>query len=286
MATCRTRGAGVLRKIPPLLIMLPFVLAAAVRLPCQDANPPSIAEILKKAAAYCHRFGTATLNYVCVEDLRDTIYIPFLRLPRSLYEHLKIRSNHFVYDYQLVKVGEKISEQRKLLEENGNPKNVPAAPPRMGRFAFQMIILGPMILSEYWQQYHDYEIAGRGKVGKEKCLIIEAVPKASAPHGHLFGKVWIKEQDGRIMRLEWYQESIQNYEIIEETARALKAKPQIRMTMEYSFEKNGVGFPSKCRISEDYITNERGFRLTLSETTDNYKNYKFYTVETEVRTRQ
>lgn len=286
MAAYRTRRPAVLRRIPLVMMMLVFVLAAAVRPPYQEANPPSIAEILKKAAAYCQLFGTATLNYVCVEDLRETIYIPCLRVSEPPTGHIERRHNHLVYDYQLVKVGEKINEQRKLLEENGIRKNVSAASPRMARFGYQMIILGPMILSEYWQRYHDYKIAGRGKAGREGCVIIEAVPKSSAPPGNLSGKVWIKEQDGRILKLEWYQESIQNYESFVDTGVALKAKPQIGLTMEYLFEKNGIGFPSRCRMSEDYITNTTGLRLTRSETTVTYKDYKFFTVETEVRTQE
>jgi hypothetical protein len=286
MAACRTRSRRAFLRIPLAFFLFSLVVAPNILPVDQEVNPPSLSEILEKAAAYCRRFGTATLNYVCIEDLREAIYIPYRRVPTTFSEHIRRHYNHFVYDYQLVKVGEKINEQRKLLEKNGVRKTVPAAPPRMGRFGYQLIILGPMILSEYWQQYHDYRISGRAKVGKEDCVIIEAVPKPSAPVGHLFGKVWLKEQDGRILKLEWYQESIQNYEIIEETARALKAKPQVRMTMEYLFEKNGIGFPSRCLISEDYVTNERGFRLILSETTITYKGYKFFTVETEVKTKE
>jgi hypothetical protein len=284
MADRRRRSRSAVLRLLLAFSLLHLVVMPNILPTDQKANPPSLAEILEKAAAYCRLFGNASLNYVCIEELRETIYIPYLRVPRPVSDHFQIRNNHFVYDYQLVKVGGKINEQRKLLEESGARKNVPGTPPRMGRIDYKYIILGPLIVNEYWQGYHDYKIMGREKVGKEECTILEAVPKPSAPAGHLYGKVWINERDGRIMKLEWYQESILNYELFVEMGAALRASPQIGLTMEYRFEKNGIGFPSRCRISEDYITNEGGFRLTLSETTITYRNYKFFTVETEVRT--
>jgi hypothetical protein len=284
MAAYRTRRPSVLRRIPLVMMMLPFVVTAAVRPPCQETNPPSLAQILEKAAAYCRLFESASLNYVCVEDVRQTLYVPYLIAPGRLTALTRIVHNHLVYDYQLVGVGENISEQRKLLEKNGIRQNAPAAPSKIARFFYQYIILGPLILSEDQQRYHDYKIAGRGKLGKDKCAILEAVPKPSAPTGRLFGKVWVSERDGRVLKLEWYQESIKNYESFLDTAAALRAKPQIGLTMEYSFEHEGIGFPSRCRMSEDYIRDATRDRLIVSETTVTYKNYKFFTVETEVRT--
>jgi hypothetical protein len=245
---------------------------------------PSLAEILEKAAAYCELFENASLNYVCVEDVKVTTYIPYrsvftTTLPRMSGE----KRDRFIYDYQLIRTGGRTSERRKLLNRDGTPQNSPSAAPTPGSFAYQNIILGPMILSQDWQQYHDYEILGREKVAKEMCAIIQAIPKPSAPRGYLFGKVWVSERDGRILKLEWYQESIQNYEVFAATGKALEAKPRISLTMEYLAEKNGIGFPSRCRMTENYVTNARGIRLMASETTVNYERYKFFTVETEVR---
>ena len=55
---------------------------------------------------------------------------------------------------------------------------------------------------------------------------------------------------------------------------------------EYRFEKNGIRFPSKYTVKEHYIRpNEykTGMeKLAKSEIEVNYKDYKFFVVETEV----
>jgi hypothetical protein len=50
-------------------------------------------------------------------------------------------------------------------------------------------------------------------------------------------------------------------------------------------EKNGIRFPSRYFVKESYINPSRG-KLTLSETTVTYSDYKFFTVETEVMIKQ
>jgi hypothetical protein len=42
--------------------------------------------------------------------------------------------NHLLYDYQLVKTGEKIEEKRILLEENGKKEHIPDASLEVQRF--------------------------------------------------------------------------------------------------------------------------------------------------------
>jgi hypothetical protein len=70
--------------------------------------------------------------------------------------------------------------------------------------------------------------------------------------------------------------------VIEERARRYKAEPEIRFVTEFGFENNGIRFPSKCSIEEAY-RNKKRRRFVRSETTALYSDYKFFTVETEVR---
>jgi hypothetical protein len=137
-------------------------------------------------------------------------------------------------------------------------------------------------MDEYWQEFHDYRIIERDRLKKEPCFVVEAVPKSGVKGDHLFGKFWISERDSKVWRMEWNQESIDNYELIEETAKALNARPQVELILEMGIEEKGIRFPSQYVQRENYI-NKRGALLIRSETTVNYKNYKFFTVETEVR---
>jgi hypothetical protein len=248
----------------------------------QDIDQSRLPKILDELASYCRKFGNASLNYVCLEDVEEIVYSPYRQRPRAFSGSFYTRKiNQYVYDYQLLKKGEDIREQRILIEENGKKKHVENADLQAVRFQYWHVILGPMLLSEYWQPYHDYRIVGREKVEKEPCLVIEAIPKPYIKPGHLFGRIWVSERDLRVWRIEWYQESIRNYEEVEETAKELKAKPQIKMTMDYAIEEKGIRFPSQYVISEGYV-NSRGQLLIRSETKVAYKKYKFFTVETEV----
>jgi hypothetical protein len=138
------------------------------------------------------------------------------------------------------------------------------------------------LLSEFWQQYYDYRIVKREKFKGDRVVVIEAIPIPYLETDNLFGKVWIRESDFSIMKIEWEPKSIQNFEVIEEIAKKLNAEPEIRLFSEYAFEKNGIRFPSRYLITEGY-NQKRGIRFARSKTTVTYKDYKFFTVETEVK---
>jgi len=55
----------------------------------------------------------------------------------------------------------------------------------------------------------------------------------------------------------------------------------IIFSSEYSFEKNGIRFPSKYTVKENYI-HPIWLTITKSVTNVTYSGYKFFTVETEV----
>jgi hypothetical protein len=241
--------------------------------------------ILEKTAAYVRKFGNASLNYVCVEEITEKIYSPYMRIPRdpsSLFH--SIEKNHYVYDYQLIQKEGDLKEQRILLKENGVKKSILDAPLKVKRFRYKHITFGPMLLSEYWQQYHDYRIVAKEKINGEMCLVVEALPKPSVKVEHLAGKIWVREHDFGILKLEYNQETIDNYEGIEEIAKKLNAEPRVKLITEYGFEKKGIRFPSKYIQDEEYV-NSKGVHFVRSETTVNFRNYKFFIVETEVEIR-
>jgi hypothetical protein len=203
-------------------------------------------------------------------------------MPSSFPSSYASRRNRYLYDYQLIQKEHETKEQRILLEDNGVRVHIPDAPLKVSRFRYKYIILGPLLMDEYWQGFHDYRIIGKKKFNKEPCFILQAVPKSEIKGDHLFGKFWVSERDFRVWRMEWNQESVDNYELIEKTAEKLKARPQVGLILEMGVEKNGIRFPSKYTERESYI-NKQGGLLIRSETTVVYKDYKFFTVETEVR---
>lgn len=210
------------------------------------------------------------------------IYSPYKVIP-SFYSHFfpRIEKNHYVYDYQLIQKDGAVEEKRILLEENGIRVNVQDAPLKLKRFRYKHMTSGPMLLSKYWQQYHNYRIVDKDMINRQQCLVVEALPKPSVRLGHLSGKIWVRESDASILKIEFNQETIDNYELVEEMAARLDARPLVSMISEYAFEKKGIRFPSKYAQLEEYIK-LRGTHFIISETTVNYRDYKYFIVETEV----
>ena len=91
----------------------------------------------------------------------------------------------------------------------------------------------------------------------------------------------MRKSDFSILKIEWLQQSIKGYDWVEEKAKKLGAKPRLTLIAEYGFEKSGIRFPSKYSLDEVYIK-VRG-RFHASKTVVIYEDYKFFTVETEIR---
>ena len=142
---------------------------------------------------------------------------------------------------------------------------------------------GPIdLLSRRGQFYHDYKIVKEEVLNQEQVAIIEATPNISFPQHSTFGKIWVRESDFVILKILWNEKSINNLQYAEERAAQLKAKPQITLISEFDIEKNGIRFPSRVIFEEAYI-NRQGKKLVASEIAVTYKDYKFFTVEVDVK---
>lgn len=241
--------------------------------------------ILKKCAEYCEKLVNSALFFVCKEKITEKISsrsAPMLTdLKPSARVYTSTVKRVYVYDYQLYRKGNDIKEERILLEENGKKKHEENASLKTRIFRHENIVLGPIgLLSSHWQTFHDYRILKEEKFKGDKAVVIEAVLKPEHTFHHLSGKVWVRKTDFSILKIEWLQQSIRGYERVEETAIELRAKPHLTLIAEYGFEKNGIRFPSKYSLDEDYLL--RGMRrFNQSKTVVVYDGYKFFTVETD-----
>jgi hypothetical protein len=282
-----------LRKASLYLILFILLPLFSIPILSQSADSSSteqaeLEEILEKCAEYCHRLANSALDFVCIEKIKEEIFFS----PQTYVSHVGTlystagrpsRKNVYVYDYQLIRKKLQIKESRILLKENGKKKNEKDAELKTHLFGHQHIVFGPVgLLSEFWQQYYDYRIVKREKFKGDRVIVIEAIPIPHLQTDNLYGKIWVREGDFSIMKIEWEPKSLKNYELIEEIAKKLNAEPKIRLFSEYAFEKNGIRFPSRYLITEGY-NQKRGARFTRSKTTVTYKDYKFFTVETEVK---
>ena len=260
--------------------------------------------ILSECAVYCEKLANSVLDFVCEERIREEIHhyhwTMATRSPEVVIEGAggtmvlassgrRDENNEYVYDYQLVRRFHRIDERRVLLRENGDKKNEKGARLKTQRFKYNSIILGPIgLLSEFWQKHYDYRIVGRKKFRGDRAILVEAAPKPNMQPDYLYGRIWIKEDDCSVVKIEWTPKSIGQFQIVEDEADKLNAEPVVNIYAEYAFEKNGVRFPSKIYFSEDLKFKDRSYRrrrqkYARSNTTITYKKYRFFTVETEVK---
>ncbi|HSA95686.1 MAG TPA: hypothetical protein VLJ16_06535 [Acidobacteriota bacterium] len=229
-----------------------------------------LAAVLKKAAEYCRRLDKAALDFTCLEEVKETthFYTP--------------STDIYLYDYQFVRKGEGIKEQRNLVSVNGKKSDRRDTRLYTASFQYKNVLFGPIgLLSEFWQVYHDYKVVGHEMIRNTATLVVEVTPKPEIPVTHPYGRVWIKPGDGSVFKIAWDQRSLGNYKLAEEWGTANDAVPQITAYTEYGFEKNGLRFPSLNYTQEAYIR-KNGRKYESAEISTAYRGYKFFTVETAV----
>jgi hypothetical protein len=264
----------------------------------QERAPVDLESLLKKASDYCRRLEGAALDFVCREEIKEMIN-PALDNPPPPYSsdvnrvfggypgliaNPKKIKNAYVYDYQCVRSAGKISETRILLEDNGEKKNEPNAKLKTEVFVYGTATLGPIgLFAERFQKYYRFSIAGYDVVDQRLVIVINAEPKPGAPPTtNLYGKAWMNPATAEILKIEWSEARVGHYEIFEKRGQRFIRKPRVTLRSEFLVKKNDVCFLSRLFIEEAYL-DKQGRAFVRSETDVIYKDFKFFTVEVDVR---
>ncbi|MCJ7586745.1 MAG: hypothetical protein MUQ00_02435 [Candidatus Aminicenantes bacterium] len=267
-----------------VLVVCLVAAAGTAAVSGQKKADPDLNSLLAKAAGYCKKLATASLYFVCQEKVRETIFNPCRRIPSPMGgSAFWTDARNLLFDYQLIQKEGDVQERRILIDKKGAASTEKDASLGKLRIRYEKIIFGPNgLFSDFWQPYFNYKLVGAKKQGGRRALVVEASPKPGLETGHLYGKAWIYPEDGSVARIEWIPKSVANYDVIERVARTLKAEPKLQLALECGFEKNGLRFPSRYEVVEEYQT-ARNVRLIKSEQEVVYRNYKFFIVETDVR---
>jgi len=260
---------------------------AAVADARRESPPSDLRYFLERAADYCDRLSQTVLDFVCRERVEEWLYpnagpVRYFSRPKAF--SMGGRETHdFIYDYQLIRdrTGS-IRETRTLLKRDKESLRVPGASLETRLFWHARIVMGPLgLLSREHQLDHDYRVLREERVGKERALVVEAVPKPGVRLDHLVGTIWLRVDDAGVLKIEWDPSSMENYAAVERTAERFQMVPRIVLASEFGFEKNGIRFPSRFTIKEIYQRGSRHFQR--SEIDVLYDQYKFFTVETQVK---
>ncbi len=280
----------------PILISLAVLVAvagvaalsgrAAESADQKAASDNPLPRILEQTKTYCRRLAGASLDFICRERIDEREFSPPMRLFSTMATpgRRRVTSVSLEYDYQLVRKGDSIDEKRILLSENKQPRNEPDATLKTKLYKHKYLVYGPVgLLGEAWQPKHTYAYLGEDSVGGEKAYLIEASPWGQPEPNLVYGKVWVRAKDFAVVKIEWDQRSLGNYEKVLQMARTIgrEAEPRISITGYYGVEKNGLRFLDRLTLYEDYESGSAMFRA--SETTVLYKDYRFFVVETDVK---
>lgn len=263
-----------------LLIYLCYASLFAQDLPDSNENKNILTEVLEKTGKYCELLERAALDFVCLEIISEKIYISRDDPLRRKW----LRKNKFVYDYQLIKKDNIFRESRILLEENGVKRNEKNAELKTSVFQYEKVLFGPIdLLSLKRQEYYNYSIISKDTVSDKIIAVLDAVPKPETEEYYFpFGKIWVSLHDFSILQVEWSPRTVKNFGRVEEFAQIYKSEPDISLVTKFSIEKKGIRFPEEYKIVEAYI-NKKGKKFIRSETTVLYKDYRFFTVKTDVK---
>lgn len=261
----------------------------------QEEYGPKLEVILEKTGEYCEKVKNLALHYVCKENIIDIHYFyrtreVIERVPKSSFITSTIRfelkgskKKSYVYDYQLVRKSGEMIEKRILLEEEGKAKKEKSSGLRYVKYLSKNIVFGPVgFLSKYWQSQFEYKIIGSDIKNGKEALIINAYPKQEREENYNVAQIWIDMKEYSILKIQWEPSSIQNYE--EEKIRypTGEYKKTIIWNVDFGVEEKGIRFPSKQIVQEVFIS-ENDKKHVLEEIVFTYTDYKFFTVETEVK---
>lgn len=275
--------------------------AAPARAP---AASPTLADVLAKAAEYCRKLESSAFDFVCREEIREVIdpkydaaksvtrtitgepgYLgPTYIGPSITISTVRKIKRSFVYDYQCIRAGRSIRESRTLLEENGKKKVRENAELQTSVVVYGTALLAPVgLFGARFQANYDFKVVGEERDGPTRLLIVDAKPKPGAPPSRdLYGRAWISPATGDIHRIEWSENRVGNFDVFEKRGEKYKRTPRLAIRSEFSAEKNGIRFPSRLAVEETYL-NDKGKAFVRSRTEVEYKDFKFFTVEFEVR---
>jgi hypothetical protein len=272
-----------------LLFFVIFFFVASGVGEAQNLEQEALRKTLDKVRQYCTRLKNGAYHFVCLEEISEKI--DHSRDFPGLHEELVIEESKYLYDYQLIRKGTQTKESRILLEWNGEERYEKNAKLETKVFRHKNVLLRTVdVFIGFGEAINNYRIIKEEILNGEEAIVIEAVPKSPRkqvyPSGvqpaYLHGRIWVKNNDFSILKIEWNPEVIKDFKYTEELAKKYKSEPCVTIISEYKFEKKGIRFPSRFYVEEAYI-DRYGNKFIRSETDIIYKDYKFFLVETEVK---
>ena len=254
--------------------------------------------ILARCENYCRHLAEAALSYTCQETVRETEQQVEKRtmvfnwtvladgsMATAKYDYPALGQSEkrsYVNDYQLINKNGRIVERRTLMEENGRTVREAAGPAASHRAFFAKPILAPIrLLGRDRQPSFVFKKAGEGTISDRNVMILEARPKPGTDEEIREARIWADPKSGQILRIEMKTCSVEGCEWIQEECAEHLLTPHFIFRHDFGFERKGVLFPSRSEVRVEYSGLVQPPRQTKADGEIQYRDYRFFTVETE-----
>jgi TonB family protein len=273
-----------------------------------EAGRAEMQTILAGCAEYCRKLADAALFYTCDETISETNH--YLKAPDQLaqarftydqviYEDArgwtgvlvdrpqimdrrKIERLTYDCDYQLIRRFGDIEERRIVLKDNGRKITDRVDLLTDERYvALSPIVSMLKLLDKDHQALFNFRVLKEEKVSGREAYVIEAVPKLGDADGVQSAKVWVDKAGFQILKSEIEGVPLDGYDDVLNEAVLLNVKPLFVRTYDFRVEKSGVMFPDRTKVLIEYPSIRPNSRETKSKIELNYKNFKFFKVESE-----
>ncbi len=282
-------------------------VSRAEEAPVVAGQSDDLRRILTGCAEYCRKLADSALFFICEETIKEThhqlkhsqelnnIYFKHEEtifespdgMKAVLVRRVQIMDPNrterktFTCDYQLIKKGESIEQQRIVLKEDGRVLTDRTKRLEEKRYAvLKPIFAALQVLAPDRQSRFDFRLLGEERIRGRDVYILEAVPKSGNADGVLSAKLWVEQSDFRILKSEITGVPIDGYEDVLKDCIFLNIEPDFVTTHEYRIERNGVFFPESSSVKVGYRGLVRGRPVSKLKTDLSYGKYKFFTVET------
>ena len=135
------------------------------------------------------------------------------------------------------------------------------------------------------QLHNKYSIDGPDKLWGRPAVVVRVVPLNPDEAHWLYGRAWLNPEDGSVFKIEWEEKSIGNYE--EALAHGQEAERPAGHLFCYGIrireERDTLSQPVQDRRGLPTGRSGSVRRLRKSELEVRCRDYKFFTVETEIK---
>ncbi len=267
-----------------------------------SASPDEeLQQVLLRCTEYSLKLSESALDYVCHEKISEKCKkVEELELGLTLAGSPDLGPNElmkaeqkilrlggadkhvYLYDYQLIRRKGTVEEKQILMEKDGKSAKPEELPQEIKPSHALMPILGPIqVFGIEHRSKFSFRLADNNEIDEKWAHVLEFCLRPGQTGDIRRGRIWIDKSDFRIVKAEIETDFLEGYEEIFEECQRHYLKPHFRSTHYYEIDKNGLLFPSRSEIRIDYSGLLTAKKDLKSEVEITYRNYKFFTVETD-----